>query len=163
MDIVVKVRVRGTLDRGCVRPWNCLGVLRRPRGEEDVRVVPGTARDGVKLLAAGQEVPPRQVTGPSRLDRRIAFLWQHDSPWSVSLNRFFVDPMLFPVANERIDRNDNFRVSDPRALFDCSWGSGVRNCDDGVPAENRPEIDCDGLRRHRHEDGDAIGAGNAQV
>src|SRR2546430_10757318 len=60
-----------------------------------------------------------------------------------------VDPLLFPVAEVRLDGEDHLGPRDADAFLEVGRGRCVRDADDAAARENDSQIDRDRFRSHR--------------
>src|SRR5438552_1452537 len=67
-----------------------------------------------------------------------------------------VDPLLFPVAEVRLDGEDHLGPRDADAFLEVGRGRCVRDADDAAARENDSQIDRDRFRSHRQVQRDSV-------
>ena len=156
MDVLMEVGVGRGFDRGRVGPGDRLRILRGPRGEQDVRRVRRIARHGVEPFVPAEEVVPGDILRSCGPDRGCRIRSEDDRPRSVTFDDLRVDPLLFPVAEVRLDGEDHFGPRDADAFLEVGRGRCVRDADDAAAREHDPQVDRNRFRRHRQVQRDPV-------
>ena len=134
-----------------MRPWNRLRFTGGSRGEKNIHMCIGVARDSVKGLCIAKKVAPRYILFTFGLCNGVAaFTRKNDCFWCVCGNYFLVQWEVFACPSDIILCEDRFRVTDTKTGSYLVWCETVGDSHNSTPGFDDTQVDGNGFSVHGH-------------